>query len=147
MPINPWHFLFVGYFFTISIEIPILMLGLSSRHSWKRRLLAGIWINACSYPVVVLSMPILLQYTPGNRAAYLWVAETFAPVSECVLFWIAFGSRQELGRRSMWQDFATIILANLASFGAGEVMIRWHFWDELFGFLYRELPFLAPAGI
>jgi hypothetical protein len=59
---------------------------------------------------------------------YLTVAETFAPAAECLLFWIAFGTRQEFGRRSMWRDFGAITLANLASFGAGELISFWGVW-------------------
>jgi hypothetical protein len=50
------------------------------------------------------------------------VAETFAPLAECILFWLAYGKSEELGKRSMWQDFATIVIANLTSFLAGEIM-------------------------
>jgi hypothetical protein len=59
-----------------------------------------------------------------SRATFLLVAETFAPVAECVLFWLAFGSAAEVGRRSMWRDFGAIVLANLASFLLGELSYR-----------------------
>jgi hypothetical protein len=60
------------------------------------------------------------------------VAETFAPVAECILFWLAFGNTEGLGNRSMWRDLITIILANLASFGIGEMMNAWG-WFGLLG--------------
>src|SRR5205085_8102340 len=82
-----WRFLLIGYPFTILIETPILLLGLSSRHSLKRRLFAGVWLTACTYPIVVLVMP--LMFANASRGIYLAVAETFAPVAECVLFWLA----------------------------------------------------------
>ena len=119
-PSDLWHFLVIGYLFTILIETPILLLGLSRRHSIKRRLFAGIWLTACTYPIVVLVMPLMLANV--SRAIYLVVAETFAPFAECALFWLAYGESEELGKRSMWQDFAAIIIANLASFIGGEVM-------------------------
>ena len=119
-PSDLWHFLVIGYLFTILIETPILLLGLSKRHSIKRRLFAGIWLTACTYPIVVLVMPLMLANV--SRAIYLVVAETFAPFAECALFWLAYGESEELGKRSMWQDFAVIISANLASFIGGEVM-------------------------
>jgi hypothetical protein len=96
----------------------VLLVGLSPRHSLGRRLFAGMWLTACTYPVVVLVLPPLL----GFGTVYLVVAETFAPVAECALFWAAFGSREEAWRPSMWRDFAVITLANLASFGFGEVL-------------------------
>ncbi len=115
-----WRFLPIGYLFTIAIETPILLIGLSHRHSIKRRLAAGIWLTACTYPIVVLVMPLV--FANSFRAAYLIVAETFAPLGECALFWLAYGKAEELGKRSMWQDFATIVIANLASFLGGEVL-------------------------
>ena len=63
---------------------------------------------------------------------YLVVAETFAPVAECALFWLAFGTNEELGKVSMWRDFTAIIVANLASFGIGEVINAWG-WFGLLG--------------
>jgi hypothetical protein len=107
-----------GYLLSILIETPVLLIGLSPRHSFGRRLFAGIWLTACTYPIVVLVLPPLL----GSGWVYLLVAETFAPVAECALFWAAFGSREEAWRLSMWRDFAVITLANLASFGTGEVL-------------------------
>ena len=119
-PADLWRFLVIGYPFTILIETPLLVIGLSGRHSLKRRLFAGVWLTACTYPVVVLVLPLL--FAGSSRTIYLTVAETFAPIAECALFWLAYGSKQELGRRSMWQDFATIVVANLASFIGGELM-------------------------
>lgn len=113
-------FLLVGYLVTIAIETPILMVGLSSRHPWRRRLAAGIWLTSCTYPIVVVVLPILLAN--WSHAAYLWVAEIFAPVAECALFWLAFGERTEFLRPSFWRDMAAIVVANMASFGFGEVL-------------------------
>jgi len=115
-----WRFLPIGYLITVLIETPILIVGLSPRHSLQRKLLCGIWLNACSYPIVVLVLPLALA--GFSRGVYIGVAETFAPVSECALFWTAFGSRDELGQRSIWRDFGAIIVANLASFLIGEMI-------------------------
>jgi len=119
-PYDLWHFFPLGYLFTILIETPMLVIGLSTRHSIKRRLIAGVWLTACTYPIVVLVMPLMFAHT--SRAIYLTVAEIFAPVAECTLFWLAYGRSEELGKRSMWQDFATIVVANLASFLGGEIL-------------------------
>jgi len=121
-PLELWRWLPLGYLFTIAIETPILLIGLSPRHSKRRRLLAGIWLTACTYPIVTLVLPLLMENY--SRTAYLLVAEIFAPVAECALFWLAFGSAVEVGKRSMWRDFATIVIANLASFIAGEISYR-----------------------
>jgi len=128
-PSDLWRFLLIGYPFTILIETPILLLGLSNRHSIKRRIFAGVWLTACTYPIVVLVMP--LMFANVSRTIYLAVAETFAPVAECILFWLAYGEAEELGKRSMWQDLATIVIANLASFIGGEVLNAYG-WFGLF---------------
>ena len=129
-PNELWIFLPLGYVVTVLTETPILLVGLSPRHPIKRKLLAGIWLTACTYPVVVLVLPLF--FSPDSRTAYLIVAETFAPVAECVLFWLAFGGEEHLGGRSMWRDFAAIIVANLASFGLGELLNSWR-WFGLYG--------------
>jgi len=129
-PSELWRFLLIGYLFTILIETPILLLGLSRRHSFKQKLFAGVWLTACTYPIVVLVMPLI--FVNSSRTIYLIVAETFAPLAECVLFWLAYGTAEELGKRSMWQDLATIVVANLASFLSGEVLNAYA-WFGLFG--------------
>src|SRR5690242_19071561 len=115
-PLELWRFLPLGYLFTIAIETPILLIGLSHHHTKRRRLLAGIWLTACTYPIVTLVLPLCMQ--SYSRTTYLLIAETFAPVAERSLFWLAFG------KESTWRDFGVIVLANLASFIGGEVIYR-----------------------
>src|SRR5437764_2970584 len=97
-PEDLWDWMPLGYLFTIAIETPILLVGLSARNSWKVRLFCGVWLTACTYPIVVLVLPLVFGLTPENWATrhvpYLIVAETFAPVAECALFWMAFGKRE-----------------------------------------------------
>jgi hypothetical protein len=121
-PLELWRFLPLGYLFTVAIETPILFFTLSARHPKRHRILAGLWLTACTYPIVMLVLPLLMENY--SRATYLLVAETFAPVAECILFWLAFGSAAEVGKRSMWRDFGAIVLANLASFLLGELSYR-----------------------
>ena len=113
-PFDLWQFLPVGYLLTIAIETPILFFGLSSHHSKRRRILAGLWLTACTYPIVTLVLPLLL--VDYSRAFYLLIAEVFAPVAECLLFWLAFG------KEARWRDFAVIVVANVASFVTGEII-------------------------
>ncbi len=127
-----WRFLVIGYVLTIAIEAPILLIGLSRGHSLARRLLAGVWLTACTYPIVVLVLPLvvppLFADPQHGEWAYLAVAETFAPLAECALFSLlvksqttAATSEQPLSvNRVTWQDYAAIIAANLASFLGGE---------------------------
>ena len=118
-----WAFLPWGYLLTIALETPVLLVGLSRRHALRDRLLAGIWLTACTYPVVVLVLPILLGQF--SRGVYLLVAETFAPAAECALFWAGFGSRELRWQPSMWRDFAAIVAANLVSFLLGGWLVDW----------------------
>jgi hypothetical protein len=129
-PADLWSFYPRGYLFSIAVETPILLVGLSARHPYARRLFAGVWLTACTYPIVVLVMPLCFDL-PDQTALYLLVAETFAPAAECALFWAAFGTRAEWGRPSMWRDLATITVANLASFGLGE-LVRVLGWEGYF---------------
>ena len=129
-PSELWRFFPLGYLFSILIETPVLLIGLSRRHPIRRRLLAGIWLTACTYPIVVLVLPF--AFTNSSRAVYLVVAEVFAPVAECVLFWLAYGDSEQVGKVSMWRDFGAIVLANLASFIGGEILGAYD-WFGLLG--------------
>ena len=124
-----WLFLPVGYLLTILIETPILVVGLSSKLRLRQKLLCGIWLTACTYPIVVLVLPTLFFGQP--RWQYLAVAETFAPVAECIIFWLAFRSKQLLERGDWVRSFIAIVIANLASFGAGEIL-NYFGWFGLF---------------
>lgn len=124
-----WYFLPVGYLFTILIETPILLAGLTSKLSIRQRLLCGVWLTACTYPIVVLVLPTVFWGDP--RWLYLLVAETFAPVAECLLFWLAFRGRESLVTTDWPRCFAAIIIANLASFGVGEILNSYN-WFGLF---------------
>ena len=118
---NPWVFLVIGYLVTVALETPVLLVGLSRRHSVQTRLLAGAWLTACTYPVVVLVLPPLLRETWGE-IPYLLVAETFAPVAECALFVWVFGTSGQWWNRSNVRDCAAIIAANGVSFLTGQLL-------------------------
>ncbi len=130
LPSELWAWMPKGYLFTIAVETPVLLLLLSRTHRWPRRLAAGVWLTACSYPIVVVALPLLLGLEPRWR--YLAVAETFAPLSECVLFALAFHRAGGLTRRERVQDMVAVVLANLASFLLGEWLqgLGDHGWPE-----------------
>lgn len=127
----------VGYALTVLIEGSVLYVALSRRHPPAVRLYAGVWLTACTYPVVWLVLPAWF----GDRTAYLLVAETFAPAAECTVFWFAFlrplakrsseieqdewsvvpVERPDL-RRATRRDMAAVVAANLCSFGFGELL-------------------------
>lgn len=116
-----WIFLPLGYLLTVMIETPILLVGLSRRHSIGSRFFAGLWLTACTYPIVVLVLPMC--FADSSRTTYLALAESFAPVAECLLFWAAFSSRHQTGRLAVSRDFAAIIVANLASWLVGGALV------------------------
>ncbi|HEY2848057.1 MAG TPA: hypothetical protein VGI80_09585 [Pyrinomonadaceae bacterium] len=124
-----WRFLPIGYLFTIAIETPVLLIGMSPKVTIRQRLLFGVWLTACTYPIVILVMPAIFWDT--SRALYLFVAETFAPVAECALFWLASRKRTDLTTVDWIRCLVVIVLANLASFGAGEVL-NYYAWFGLF---------------
>lgn len=115
-----WLFLPFGYVITILIETPILLVGLSKKLTLRQRLLCGVWLTACTYPIVVLVLPTVMFGFP--RWQFLSVAETFAPVGECLLFWLAFRGRVQLDTSAWLRCLPAIAAANLASFGFGEMM-------------------------
>ncbi len=120
-----WYFLPIGYLTTIFIETIVLIFLLSPKLSFKQRILCGIWLTACTYPIVVLVLPPLLGSI--SWTLYLIVAETFAPVGECFFFWLAFRGKEDFERHDWIRCFVAIIAANLASFGIGEILnsVRW----------------------
>lgn len=127
LPISElWYFLPFGYLVTILIETPVLLVGLTKKLSVRQRLLCGVWLTACTYPIVVLVLPTI--FFGQSRMLYLAVAETFAPLAECLLFWLAFRRNDLLGRGDWIRCFAAIVVANLASFGIGEVMNHYRWW-------------------
>ena len=89
----------------------------------RQRLVAGLWLTACTYPIVVLVLPHVV-WQPLGRTAYLVIAETFAPAAECLLFWLAYGSGHPFRHRDTLRDLAAIVSANLASFCLGQMLIR-----------------------
>ena len=109
----------VGYLVTVAVETSVLLALLSRRHPLRAKLFAGVWLTACTYPVVWLVLPPLF----ADRWLYLVVAETFAPGAECAIFWAAFVRGLPPDRRATARDLAAVTLANLCSFGLGEVLI------------------------
>ena len=115
-----WKFLPIGYLVTIMIETPVLLVGLSPKVTFRQKLACGAWLTACTYPIVVLVLPAI--FFGRSRALYLTVAEIFAPVGECFLFWFAFRGKGLLESGDWTRCMIAIVIANLASFGFGEIM-------------------------
>jgi hypothetical protein len=119
-----WSFLPWGYALTVALELPVLLVGLSARHPLPRRVFAGFWLTACTYPIVVLVLPPLV-WSRWGETTYLIVAETFAPAAECLLFWFLFRRSKDAppagnsAALSMLRDMAAIVVANLISFLLG----------------------------
>jgi hypothetical protein len=115
-PAELWAFLPRGYLLTVLIETPILLIGLSSTHPISRRVIAGLWLTACTYPIVVLVLPLTVGPSLGYFG-YLVIAESFAPLAECLLFRAAYPV--PASRSASIQDILVIIAANLGSFVIG----------------------------
>ncbi|OWK36763.1 hypothetical protein [Fimbriiglobus ruber] len=113
-----------GYLMTITVETAVLWVGLSRRHPPSVRLAAGVWLTACTYPVVWIVLPPLF----ASRWQYLLVAETFAPVAECALFWLAFVRGAPPRPAATVRDMAAVAGANLASFAFGELLAAAGWW-------------------
>ena len=111
----------VCYLVTVAVEGAVLVALMSRRHSLRVRLVAGAWLTACTYPVVWLVLPPLFDGEP--RWVYLLVAEAFAPAAECAIFWYAFVRPLPPDRGAALRDLGAVTLANLCSFGLGEVLI------------------------
>lgn len=111
----------VGYLLSAAVEAPVLVALLSRRHPLRVRLFAGVWLTACTYPVVWLVLPAVME--GAERWLYLLVAEAFAPAAECAIFWYAFVRGLPPDRRAALRDCAAVALANFCSFGVGEVLI------------------------
>jgi hypothetical protein len=124
-----WYFLPIGYLTTILIETPVLLLGLSPKLSFKQKLMCGIWLTACTYPIVVLVLPALMQ--DFSRNFYILVAESYAHFGECVIFWLAFRGKVEFLTSDWIRCFIAILAANFASYSIGEVLNYYH-WFGLF---------------
>lgn len=125
-----WLLLAWGYPLTVALETPVLLVGLAKPHPLRRRLLAGVWLTACSYPIVVLVLPLLL-WGPYGRDTYIIVAETFAPASECLLFYLAFDRGQHRTRREVAISAVAIVTANLFSFVGGGWLVE--LWQSFAG--------------
>ena len=124
-----WYFLPIGYLTTILIETTVLSFLLSPKLNLKQKILCGIWLTACTYPIVVLVLPTLLGSI--SWALYLAVAETFAPLGECFFFWLAFRGKEDFEQKDWIRSFIAIIVANLTSFGIGEIL-NYYRWFGLF---------------
>jgi hypothetical protein len=124
-PGDLWFFFPIGYLFTVAVETPVLLIGLTRRLSFKQRLFAGLWLTACTYPIVVLVLPIVLS--SFSRSTYLLVAEVFAALGECALFLVAFKGQLESGFTARLRNCGVIIAANVLSFIGGELLnsTRW----------------------
>ena len=126
MDINPFiwaRMVLLGYLLTISLEMPVLLVGLGQRYSVKERLLAGILLTTCSYPFITILFPLIWNPYRQYRT-YITVSEIFAPLCECLVFAFFFQRRKCLSLKQRSLDFVVIILANLLSFLWGE-WLKW----------------------
>ena len=118
-----------GYALSVVVETPVLMVGLSALHPIRRRFLSGLWLTACTYPFVVMVIPRFIDPC-SHGILYKSVTETIVPIAECTLFYLVYRSRTSWTRATLIRDMLVIAIANLTSFGVG----------ELFTLVLRSLP-------
>ena len=111
-----------GYLLTVAVETPVLLVALSPAHGWRRRLAAGLWLTACTYPLLLLALPLLI-HPAAHPTAYIAVGEVGVAAAESALFHLAFNQGADRPRSWCWRDTMAIVGANLASYGVG----RWVF--------------------
>lgn len=110
--------LVVGYILTVLIEVPILCVGMSSKHRMKDKVISGLLLTAFTYPIVIMVIPAgLYSADITSRWACLGVSETFAPLAEILFFRYLVHQRF---MSTLDRDAVAIVVANLASFVAGE---------------------------
>jgi hypothetical protein len=112
-----------GYLMTILLEGAVLFLGLRDL-TVRQKLFLSIWLTAITYPFVWLVYPCLFDMRT-ERVAYLWAAETFAPLAECLAFRFAFAGHLPWRSGALWRSFAVITAANLTSYIVG-ALVPWY---------------------
>ena len=117
-----WQGIFWAYLLTITLETPVLFFGLSPRHAWQRRLFCGVWLTACTYPIVWILFP-LTAWQWWGYTAYIVIAEVFAPVAECLIFLAAYADKTTTWREII-RDCAAIVAANLLSYIGGGYLLE-----------------------
>jgi hypothetical protein len=111
----------LGYFATVALEAPWLLFGLSPSTSLRQKVFASFWLTACTYPIVAITLPLLLGSESSNYYLYLLLAESFAIAAECALFTYAFHLRST---QSQIRNTGVIAMANLSSFGFGSLILQ-----------------------
>lgn len=111
-----------GYAITVAVETPVLCVLLSKPHPLRRRVYAGLWLTACSYPFVTLCFPFL--FDEGTYSWYVITSEIFAPLSECALFWCAYLRNPPAPAKTVLRDCLAVIAANALSCLVG-FLLQW----------------------
>ena len=106
---------------TVLIEGVVRGFALDRRHDRGTKLLAAWWLSTCTLPIVHFVFPMLAQLGWPRRAWVTW-AEIFAPAAECVLFATLVSVQSGGERKASPRDMLAIVLANLVSFGLGELL-------------------------
>ena len=129
-PSDLWRFFPLGYLFTILIETPILLARTFTKtfnqaKTDSRCVADGLHLSNRRPGHAAHIRQHLARDLSGSR-------RNFRARGRVHLFWLAYGKSEEFGKRSMWQDFATIVVANLASFMGGEILNAYG-WFGLLG--------------
>ncbi|MBZ0188331.1 MAG: hypothetical protein K8F91_18925, partial [Candidatus Obscuribacterales bacterium] len=66
------------------------------------------------FPMLII--PLTGQFT------YILIAESFAPIFECFLFWLVYYKFKGADKSGLLRDMSTIVIANFFSYGMGLVL-------------------------
>ncbi|MCC6316163.1 MAG: hypothetical protein IT361_00635 [Gemmatimonadaceae bacterium] len=117
----------VAWLLTVAVEGVVLWYLLHPMHAPRTRWFAAAWLSACTLPLVHLGFPALRAFGASD-AAWIALAEVFAPLAEVALFALVVapvpaGHRLAAGSGAIAaarrRDATAIVIANLASFAVG----------------------------
>lgn len=127
MPTIALRELGMAWLLTVAVEGAVLWHLLHPMHAPRTRWFAAAWLSACTLPLVHFGFPALRAFGVPD-AAWIALAEVFAPLAECALFALVVaplslgplcatrcGGLAVMHRR----DAAAIVIANVASFTVG----------------------------
>jgi hypothetical protein len=114
-----WVFLIIGYLATVAIEAPVLIAGLSTQRSRQARIAAAFWLTACTYPVVVLTLPAIAG-SSNDWVTSLLLAEVVVACGKSCSGGMMCG-RQLIGGPQ--RDDLVILVANILSAALGQWLL------------------------
>lgn len=105
--------------FTVVLESLVLFLCLTPDIQPRQRLIAGLSLSLITFPFVNILFPMLLSPFE-NKIVFYVIAEMFACLTECLLFWFFF-NRSKTKDKQFFSNIIAIVFANFFSFSLYEL--------------------------